>query len=273
MFFYKLPAGKHMSFHRIRAILLHDYFVMKHSFEVFNDLLLYPMWSIIVFGFMTVYIAGTTGQVIASQVLLGMILWQIVNITQYSIAVGCLWDVWSRNLTNIFITPITNLEYLLTYAAAGAAKSFFVIIVASIMSYFVFNFNMLSLGLSALFWITFNLTFFGFSFGVIVLGLIFRFGTKIQAFAWGLITVFQPLMAVIYPVSVIPEPFRAVALIFPPTYVFEAARKIVAGTPNVSSDFVIAFILNVVFCAASMVFFNLMFTKSKETGQFARLEG
>lgn len=273
MYFYKLQEVSRMSLNRIRAILLHDIFVMRHSFEVFNDLLLYPLWSIIVFGFMTIYISGTTGQVIASQVLMGMILWQIINITQYTIAVGCLWDVWARNLTNIFITPITSAEYLITYAMSGAVKALVVIVLASTMSFFVFRFNILTLGIVPLLLIVFNLVFFGFSFGVIVLGLIFRFGTKIQAFAWGLITVFQPLMAVIYPVTVLPQPLRSFSLIFPPTHVFEAARKIIGGTSGTGPDFIAAFLLNVLFCWASVLFFNAMFRKSKETGQFARLEG
>lgn len=273
MYFYKLPADNPMSLHRIKAILFHDFFVMKHSFEVINDLILYPLWSIIVFGFMTLYIAGTTGQIVASQVLLGTILWQIVSITQYSIAVGCLWDVWARNLTNIFITPITTAEYLVTYALSGAIKAIFVIILASIMSYFVFKFNILTIGLLPLIVIVLNLVFFGFSFGILVLGLIFRFGTKIQAFAWGFITVFQPLMAVIYPVTVLPAPLRGLSLIFPPTHLFEASRKILNGSSDVRGYFLTALVLNVIFCAGAVLFFNTMFRQSKESGQFARLEG
>jgi hypothetical protein len=59
--FLQIARGHSMSFHRIRAILLHDYFIMTHSFEVLNDLFLYPLWSIMVFGFMTLYISGTSG--------------------------------------------------------------------------------------------------------------------------------------------------------------------------------------------------------------------
>jgi len=273
MSFYKLHAGIPMSFHRIRAILLHDYFIMTHSFEVLNDLFLYPLWSIMVFGFMTLYISGTSGGLVASQVLLGMILWQIPNITQYSIGVGCLWDVWSRNLTNIFITPIASMEYLASYAVAGSLKALFVIFASSVMAYFVFHLNILSLGVLPLLAIIVNLIFFGFSFGVLVLGLIFKFGTKINAFAWGLITLFQPLMAVIYPVSVLPEPFRSLSLAFPPTHVFEASRMSLAKSPGMWNELFIALILNILFCIGTVLFFNAMFRNSRESGQFARLEG
>jgi ABC-2 type transport system permease protein len=253
-------------------MFLHELHITKRSYEVFNDLLLYPLFNVIVFGFMTLYLAGTTGKIVADQVLAAMILWQMINITQYSIAVGCLWDVWSRNLTNLFITPITFAEYLFSYAITGSVKAIVVMILASILSFFVFNFNIFSVGVFQLFLVVANLIFFGFSFGVVMLGLIIRFGTKIQAFAWGLISVFQPLMAVIYPVSVLPEPFKSIAHLFPPTYAFEAMRKSLAGI-NIGMDFVYAFLLNFVFLFLSIAFFRAMFIKSKVTGQFARLEG
>ena len=261
-----------MSFHRIKAMLLHELHIAKHSYEVFNDLLLYPLFSIVVFGFMTLYLVGSTGKIVADQVLSGMILWQVVNITQYSIAVGCLWDVWSRNLTNIFITPITITEYLFSYAVTGTIKALVVIILASILSYVVFHLNILSIGIINMFFICLNLILFGFSFGVVMLGLIFRFGTKIQAFAWGLLNVAQPLMAVIYPVSILPQPLRSIAYLFAPTYAFEAMRKSLNGE-NITIEIMYALLFNTLFFMLAVLFFKFMFKKSKETGQFARLEG
>lgn len=262
-----------MSIKRVKAMLMHELFITTHSYEVINDIIIYPIWSIIVFGFLTIYLAGVSGVIVAHYVLVGMILWQIVNITQYSIAVGCLWDVWARNLTNIFISPISNTEYLLSYTISGSAKGLFVILLGSLMSYTVFHFNILSLGLVNLVLYFLNLDFFAFSFGIIVLGLIFRFGTRIQAFAWGLITFFQPLMAVIYPVSVLPAPLKTVAYLLPPTYVFEGARVSLSNHEIQWQYHLVAFFLNLVLCALAVAFFNFMFRKSREIGQFAKLEG
>lgn len=262
-----------MSLNRIKAIMLQELFIVRHSYEVINDIIIYPLWSIIIFGFLTIYLAGVTGSVVASYVLIGTVLWQVISITQYSIAVGCLWEVWSRNLTNIFITPISNKEYLIAYSISGALKSLLVVILGSLLSYYVFDFNILSLGIVNLLFHYINLTIFAFGFGVIILGLVFRFGTRIQAFAWGLITFFQPLMAVIYPVSILPAPLQKLAYIFPPTYVFEAARVNVADQSIQWSSIIMAFVLNMVFVTLSVIFFDLMFAKSRKIGQFARLEG
>lgn len=262
-----------MSAGRIKAILMEGYFITINSYEVINDIIIYPLWSIIIFGFLTVYLSKVTGGFIASYVLMGMILWQAVNITQYAIAVGTLWEVWSKNLTNLFISPISNSEYLLAYAIIGTIQSIFVIVLGSFLSNWVFNFNILDIGVINLILYFVNLTIFAFSFGIFILGLIFRFGTRIQAFAWGLITFFQPLMAVIYPVSVLPKPLQTVALLLPPTYVFEAARVNITNQSIQWQSVGTAFILNIVFVIISIVFFNFMFEKSKKIGQFARLEG
>ena len=261
-----------MSLNKIKAILLHELYVTKYSVEVINDIILFPIFSIIVFGLMTLYMAGFAGEVIAQHVLTGMILWQVINITQYSIAVGCLWDVWSRNLTNIFITPITTVEYLISYLISGAFKSLFVLIFASIMSNYIFKFNILNLGIANIVIYFIILTVFAFSFAIIVLGLIFRLGTRAQALSWGLLNIFQPLMAVIYPASILPVPFRTIAYMLPPTYIFEAARASI-NNKIIRWDYIgMALILDIIFLIVAITVFNLLFESSKKSGQFARLE-
>lgn len=272
MYFYKLPEENPMFLNRIKAILLHEMFISKHSFEIINDILLYPLFSIVVFGFMTLYLAGSTGKIVADQVLAGMIFWQVVNIAQYSIGVGCLWDVWSRNLTNIFISPIHISEYLFSFGLTGTIKSFIVLILASILSQIIFHSNIFSMGLINVFLIFINLVFFGFSFGVVMLGLIVRFGTRVAAFAWGLINIFQPFMAVIYPISILPQPFRSFSYMLAPTFAFEAMRKSMNGQ-SITVEIVYAITLNTIFFIVAITFFRYMFAKSKETGQLARLEG
>lgn len=172
-----------ISLKAVKAILLHELFITRRSVEVINDIFIYPIWSIIVFGFLTIYISGFAGSSIANNVLIGIILWQVISITQYSISIGCLWDVWSRNLTNIFIAPISNAEYLMAYTLSGGLKSTLLVILASIMSFYVFHFNILDAGLVNLIFFFLNLAIFAFGFGIIILGLLFRFGTRIQAFA------------------------------------------------------------------------------------------
>jgi len=88
-----------------------------------------------------------------------------------------------------------------------------------------------------------------------------RAGTRIQALAWGLVLIFQPLSAAYYPLDVMP-----------PTYVFEAARASLS-TPGVHWEYMaIAAGQNVLYFALAIWFFAYMYRRSRQIGQFARNE-
>jgi ABC-2 type transport system permease protein len=117
-----------------------------------------------------------------------------------------------------------------------------------------------------------NLLCFAYSIGLFILGIILRLGTRIQALAWGLVLIFQPLTAAYYPLDVMPPALQALARAFPPTYVFEAARASLA-TPVIRwNEMGIAAVENVIYFGLSVWFFTYMYRRSRETGQFARNE-
>src|SRR5262249_33697423 len=122
------------------------------------------------------------------------------------------------------IAPLMLKEYILAHALSGVVKACIMLCISATLSIFMFHFNILIIGVLSLILTFTNFAFFAFSMGIAVLGLIFRYGTRIQAFAWGLVPVFQPLSAAFYPLNVMPLPLQFIAYFFPPTYTFEAAR-------------------------------------------------
>ena len=259
--------------HRIVAMLYQEYYITKRSLEVIIDVVFFPLINIIVFGFLSLYLSGGSDASKAYPLLLGMILWQLVYITQYSISVGSLWSIWARNLSNIFFTPISVTEYLLAFIFSGSIKALIILFTSSLISFYVFDFNITQLGFTNILFFFINLILFAVSTGIVILGLIFRYGTRIQALAWSITFLFQPLTAAFFPVSVLPEPLQKVAYFFPPTYVFEAARAAI-NNPTVQLDLTaIAFAQNIIYLPLAIWVFGKMFNGSKNTGQFARNEG
>lgn len=262
-----------MSFPRIKAILAQEYYITRKSVEVFNDVFFYPLWTVIVFGFLTLYLLGRVASTVNEYMLLGILLWEIISVMQYSVSVGTLWNLWSRNLTNMFISPISISEYLTAYAISGTIKALLVLFITSAISVIIFHFNILDIGIVNIIFFFLNLILFAFSLGIVILGMIFRFGTRIQAFAWGVLPVFQPLTAVVYPVSVLPKPLQAFALLLPPTHVFEAARYSLTHHEILWTPHFIAFGENVIYFILACWIFNKLFIKSKQTGQFVKNDG
>jgi ABC-2 type transport system permease protein len=261
------------SLKRIKAILMQEFFVTIRSFEVIMDIVVFPAMSIVVFGFLSVFIVGSATSFIGHTLIMGMLLWQVIFIIQYSVSVGSLWNIWSHNLSNMFVTPVSVGEYLIAYAISGILKSFIIFSISGFLLNYAFHFNILSLGIGNLILYYINLILFSFSFGIIILALIFRYGTKIQAFAWGLLPILQPLAAALYPVSVLPKAIQYISKLVPLTYVFESARMSLK-THSMNAEYVvIAFVLNSIYFIASLVFFHILFKQAKDSGQFARNDG
>lgn len=263
-----------MKLHRIRAILLQEYFITKRSMEVSMDLFFFSIMNVVVFGYVSVFLSNIIGTSARHYILLGILLWEVIRVAQYSMSVGALWNIWSRNLSNMFISPLSILEYLFTHMLSGTVKAFVVFAGVSFIASVVFNFHIVALlGWTNLVVFFLNLLIFAWTTGIAILGLIFRFGNRIQAFAWALVALFQPLTATLFPVSVLPPALQRFTFLFPPTYVFEAARAALSDS-SVNWNFtLVAFSLNLFYFFLALWFFSVMYRISRTNGQFARNEG
>lgn len=261
-----------LNFRRVRAILYQELFITYRSGEVFADIFIFPFANIIVFGFLSLYLSAQN-PLAGKLVLLGMLLWNIIWIVQYSVTLGSLWNIWSRNLTNLFISPLRLREYIVAHTISGIIKAIVVVGIASALSVFAFDFNLLVIGIPALALVFVNFALFAYALGIALLGLIFRYGTRIQAAAWATVSFFQPLSAAFYPLDVMPSVLQAVAKLFPATYVFEAARFALFNNGEIAWNlFTIAFIENIFYGIVCTILFSYLYNKSRDTGQFARNE-
>ncbi|MEI6533314.1 MAG: ABC transporter permease [Candidatus Roizmanbacteria bacterium] len=263
-----------MSLNKIKAIALQEYFIILRTLETMVDIFVFPLVSIALFGFLSNYLIGNVKSDIGHGMLMGMILWQVMYIIQYSVTVGSLWNIWSKNLTNIFVSPISSLEYLIAHSLSGLVKAGIILALSHIICVWLFQTSIFSVGVINLMLFTINLAVFAIALGVSILGMIFRYGTRIQSLAWGFLGVLQPLTASFYPVSALPQPLQYISYTLSPTYIFEGMRSALQNPSIIQWNYIIpAFFMNASFFIISIVFFNHMFKKSKESGQFARNEG
>lgn len=261
-----------VSLERVRAVLQQELYITARSVEVMVDL---PFWSImtaLVFGFVTKFLSTVMNPTAAQYLYVGTLLWEIMRVTQYSMSLGALWNVWSHNFSNMFITPLSMTEYVLAQMISAAVKAVVLFAVVAAIAAFAFDVDLFSIGAPNLILLFLNLLWFGYSMGLLILGIIFRLGTRIQALAWGLLLIFQPLTAAYFPLSVMPPPLQAIARLLPPTFVFEAARAGLSDSAIRWPDITIAALENVVYFVVCTWFFRYMYMRSRETGQFARNE-
>jgi ABC-2 type transport system permease protein len=261
-----------MSPSRVRAILLQEAYITRRSVEVLIDLPFFSLTSVIVFGFISTFLSSAVNPTIGRYLFLGMLLWEIVRVAQYSMSIEALWNVWSHNLSNMFISPLSIAEYVVAQMISSAVKALLIFGVLSLIAATLFSFNLFSMGVANVALYFLNLLFFAWSVGLAVLGVIFRFGTRIQALAWGIAYLFPPVAAAYYPLNVLPVPLQAIGRAIPATYVFEAARASL-GQPAVDWQAMgLAFAENALYFGVAVLFFAYMYRRSRQTGQFARNE-
>lgn len=262
-----------MSLIRIKAIIMQELFITQRAIEVIIDLFYFSIITVVVWGLISLYIQDESAKLTGYSLLTGMILWEVVRVIQYSVSVGALWNIWSRNLSNMFIAPLSLKEYMIAGLISGIIKALLTLFIVAFISIFLFKFNIFQIGILNLSIYFINLTLFAWAIGIIILAFIFRYGTRIQALAWGAIFIFQPLTASFFPIKVLPIMLQKIAYFIPATHVFEAARTNLRNPSTNWGVVELMFVENIVYLIISLWFFNKMFNKSKETGQFAKNEG
>jgi len=262
-----------MTIHRIKAVLLQEYFMTTRSLEVVIDVFIYPIMNIIVFGFISKYLLGSTSQGKFLSLIVAMLFWQIFSTTQYTIGTATLWNMWSHNLTNLFASPVTLMEYFVAHTITALIKALLVFGMGALIAYFQFGYSVIQLPLSFLLIMMLNLYFMGIIVGLVLIGFIFAYGKGIQAITWGFVSVIQPLASVFYPLSVLPEPFASVARMLPLTYMFEALRQTILDgfvSPHTQQLLLVGSTITALYFILSLVFFRYLIDKSRQTGQFAK---
>lgn len=260
-----------MRLRSVYAILLQDFYVTKASLEVIFDIFVFTLINISLFGFIANYLVqGGNNKYQVQGLLIAVIFWEVIRINQYSITVSSLWNVWSHNLCNMFIAPVRMVEYLCAHIISATIKSILLMSSAIVLARLVFNLNVLSIGLFPVVFTYLNMVIFATAVGLVLLGLIFKRGTRIQALAWGSIYIIQPLCAVFFPVSVLPVFLQPVSYMFPITYFFEWIRAIHTGGSYSALKVAGAFVYNILFLIACSYIFSRQLASSKRTGQLVR---
>jgi ABC-2 type transport system permease protein len=264
-----MNSGSEFSLHRVWTMVIHELYVTKRSLEIFFDIVFFPLINVVLFGLISRFISKGSNS--NQFLILGVLLWEIVTIVQYNVTVSTMWEVWSHNLTNIFMTPLSIVEYLAGHILVGVLKTAAVLVMLGLAAAGFFHFNLLDVGVINLLLFGINLAIFAVWIGIILLGFIFRFGTRMAAVSWGLIFLFQPLTAAFFPLSVLPLWLQHIAHAFPATYVFENARRALAGGSGILwSSFFLILAFNLAYTFVAVLGFQKLFEKSKDSGQFAR---
>ena len=256
-----------MKLHRIWGVILRYNYLFKHSLDRQVDAFYWPAVDLVLWGITSTYLASrSTGIPFAVLMIVsGIVLWIILWRGQYEFTVNILEDMWNKNLINMFASPLTLSEWISAFVLLGIVKASVSVSFAALMAFILYKTNLFVFGFKLLPFM-FLLLMTGWWVGLMVGGLIIRFGGKVQNFAWSLVFLIAPFSAVYYPLAALPAWAQRIALIVPSSYVFEGARQVIlTGSFDVGKAGT-ALALNLLYLILALWFFKKSFQKVLQRG-------
>ena len=260
-----------MSFGRIWAVFLR-YFYFFAKLDHLCDLFFWPIVDIFLWGITIVWVQDTEGSPfpLALVILTGLVFWQIIWRSNYEVSVNLLQEFWSRNLVNLFSTPLKLSEWIISLMLVGLFKICITIGFGALMVWLLYSLNVFKMGWAFLPF-TASLILSGWFIGFLSASIMIYFGQRVQQLAWMTAYFFAPFSAVYYPLSALPDWGQAIAKLLPMTYLFEGMRTILIHGSFSWYHFVMSVVLNLAYLIPTMILFKTLFDKSRSKG-LARLE-
>lgn len=259
---------------RIQAMMLRYLYLHQRSLPRTLEILFWPVMELLVWGFVSVYIRSLSPTTLAHILLVlinAMIFWDILYRGQQAVSIAIVEDIWTQNIVNILVSPLKIWEWLFATFLYGLLKITLITTILSLIAYALYQFDLIGTLGFYLLPLVFNLLLFGWAMGVFTSALIIRWGHSAEALVWGVPYLLQPLSAIYYPLSVLPEWMQWISKCLPSTYVFEGMR-LVAETKTLPPEyFWIALGLNAVYFILGGSFFGAMYRSARNSGRLGRL--
>jgi ABC-2 type transport system permease protein len=265
-----------MSWLRIRAIVRRHAYVLKRSPHRWFDVFIWPVVDALLFGSIGVFLAqqsadGQSGAAAlgVAYMLAGIFLFHVIYQSEISVSIGFIEETWSRNLLNIMVTPVRELEYIAGVALFGLFKMTIGIGVLALAAWGFFSFAVTDIGWG-LIPIGAELLVIGWVISLVVIGLVLRFGQSAEVLAWGILFVIMPLSGIFYPVDSLPDVLQPIAQALPSTHAFAATRELVDGGAMPWDEIGYAAIGCAVAAVAALVFLTRMLSLFRRRGYVTR---
>ena len=255
---------------RLRAIAKRHAYVMVRSPHRLFDVTLWPLVDVVLFGALASFVGDDRGgSVAAAYLLAGIVLWHVIYQSQIALSTGFLEETWSRNLLNLMVTPMREVEYVAGVALFGFVKLALGVGVMVLGALVFFSFDTWSLGWG-LVPIAAVLLAVGWAVSLFVIGLVLRYGSGAEALAWGIMFLLLPLSGVFYPTDALPAVLQPIANALPTTHAFTALRELVDGEPLNWTELGIATVGVAVMIAVGLAYLVWMLKLFRRRGYITR---
>ncbi|MBY0110264.1 MAG: ABC transporter permease [Candidatus Babeliaceae bacterium] len=255
-----------LDFKRILSISKRYFFARFLKLEDLIDFSFWPVLDMIVWGGVGLLIdqkGYSSGQVTLS--VLCAVMMRVFTYCYVNSAGNFLYEMMSRNIINLFATPLTFHEWIAGAMLSGCVTSFMLILFSTVVAWLIFGVNILSIGFSLVFFII-PLLLSAWAVSNIAITMLMGLGVHAQRLIFVLAWLFMPFSGVYYSLSVMPAWIQSVARFVPMSYIFEALRIFVLEGRFSLSHLHYGYALAIIYFIITLTACSKMFERSCRLG-------
>ncbi len=257
---------KSSSIGRIHALFTRYYFLLRSSWPRIIEIAYWPTMQMVVWGFVSKHFAPSSPELTAGGVLISVVLvWDTLFRSHISYTLSFLEEMWSRNLGNLFVSPLRPWELMLGLACISLIRTLIGMIPAALLAIPFFGVSVFEMGFP-LFVFFFNLVLTGWAMSQFVTAILIRYGLGAESLTWVLPFLIAPFSCIYYPLSTLPQWMQDIAYFIPTTYVFEGMRALLIEGVWRQDLLIQAFSFNLIYLSLGMFSFLFAFRLSRIHG-------
>ena len=256
-----------MKIRRILSLMLRHFYLIKASLPRIIDLIYWPTVQIILWGFVSKfftmhssYFNNTAGIILSAAILYDFLFRSSISYNMLFLE-----EIWSRNLINLFVSPIKINEIVIALTCTALLRTMIGLVPAVLIAIPLFGISLLELGYPLIL-ILLSLYIFGITLGLLVTAGLVRFGPSFENIAWASLFFIAPIGCIYYPVEILPNWLQPIALALPLAHIFEETRSILITNTVHYSNIYYALMLNMIYLFLAICTFYYSFKTAKIKG-------
>lgn len=252
---------------RVWAMVLRYLYLLRSSWPRALELLYWPIVQMMLWGFTSKFLMTNSSYVAraAGVLLAAVLLWDVLFRGQLGVSISFMEELWSRNLAQLFVSPLRPYEWALSLLAMSIVRIAIGVVPAALLAIPLYHYSIFTLGLPLIAFFSLLLGM-GWALGLFFGALLLRHGLGAESIVWAAAFVLAPISAVYYPVSVLPPWLQYVAWALPAAHVFEGMRSVMFTGRFPAGHFAAAAALDGLYLVIGTVVFLRAFTVARRRG-------
>ncbi len=253
-------------------MVLRYLFLLRSSWTRIVELAYWPVMQMILWGFMTEFLLRSGSPVLRASGMLiaAVLLWDVMFRSNIGVAISFLEEMWSRNLAQLFASPLRPYEWALSLLTISIVRTLVGVLPAALLAIPLYSYSIFEMGLPLIAFFA-NLMLFGGAIGLAASAMIMRYGLGAESLAWVGIFAIAPVSGIYYPIDTLPGWLQSFAWALPSAAVFEGMRAVLADGVFRTDLFFTALLLNCIYMMTGLAIFLGVFRIARRRGQLLQM--